>query len=345
MAGGLNGGLERIERDGVSYEPSGASSSTRDGIRLQVTLFLLTVYTTTAVGTQMALGMQFALSPETIPPNFDLWLAFITPKYLIHGLPFSATILSILVIHEMGHYIASCRWRVRPTLPYFIPFPPPSPIGTLGAVIKIKSRIPNRRALMDIGAAGPLAGFVISLAALGVGLHLSEVVPVSMFADGGMSFGNSILSAWMADLIIGQLPAGYAIYDHPIFVAGWAGLFVTALNLIPVGQFDGGHIVYAMFGRRHELISKGTILMIGLFWALGPPNDWMSASNILSAWINSRWHGWLFWIFLIMILGRWHPPPSDPHLELDWPRKVVGYVSLAIFVLCFIPRPISLISP
>ena len=135
---------------------------------------------------------------------------------------------------------------MRTTLPYFIPFP--SMIGTLGAVIKLRSRIPNRRALIDIGASGPIAGFVMSVLALGIGLGMSEVIEARAIPEGSLSLGDSLLSAWVGELIVGDLPEGYDVMLHPVAFAGWLGLFVTVLNLLPMGQFDGGHIIYAIFG-------------------------------------------------------------------------------------------------
>lgn len=345
MADGLSGetGREMSGPDEGVYAENWTPPPSRDRLWLHLVLFLATVYTTTAAGTEMALSRMAALSPESLPPGMGLGTALLSPKYLVLGLPFSLTLLTILGIHEMGHYLASRWWRVRATLPYFIPFP--SLIGTMGAVIRIKSRIPNRRALIDIGAAGPLAGFVVAVAALGVGLHLSAVVPRSLMGNGSLTFGDSLLSSWMSTLIVGPLPTGYDVYIHPIGFAGWLGLFVTVLNLLPIGQFDGGHIVYAVFGRWHEWVSKGTILGLALFWALGPPYGWIHASRMLSVWLDSRWTGWLIWLFLAVLLGRRHPPTSDPYTELDPVRKVVGYLALLIFLLCFIPRPISFSSP
>ena len=307
MSEGIDGDFERRFRSQgeVSYEPGWRPQRSRDRTWVNGALFLFTVYTTTFAGMWMSPALR------GLDAGADGWSILLNPKYLVYGLPFSFALLAILGVHEMGHYIASRRWNVRATLPYFIPFP--SMIGTLGAVIKIRSRIPNRRALIDIGASGPL--------------------------------GDSLLSAWLSGLIIGELPAGADVYLHPVAFAGWLGLLVTVLNLLPIGQFDGGHIVYAIFGRRQELISKAAILGLGLFWALGPPYGWLHAESVLSEWIASRWPGWLIWLFLAIVLGRRHPAPDDPYLELDRGRKVVGYLSLAIFVLCFIPRPISLSSP
>ncbi len=337
MAEGVDGGTGRTayEREGVIYEPSWRVRSRRDRLWVQVLLFFGTAYTTTHAGMWMSKSLEIA--PETAG-----WAVLIDPRYLVHGLPFSVSILAILGIHEMGHYLASRRWHVRASLPYFIPFP--SIIGTLGAVIKMRSRIPNRRALTDIGAAGPLAGFVVAIVAHGIGLHLSDVVPKSEVPQGALTLGDSILSAWMGKLIIGELAEHQDVMLHPVAFAGWLGLLVTVLNLLPVGQFDGGHIVYAIFGRRHELISKATMVGLGLIWALGPPYDWIHEAGVASAWIGSRWPGWLVWMFLAMILGRRHPPPGDPYTGLNSGRKAIGVLALVIFVLCFVPRPLSFVS-
>ena len=334
-------------RNGMSRRMNGDTFPGRDTgnrIWLNVLLFVLTAYTTTVAGVEMAVAMQVAVSPASFPGDLHSTELLWNPEFLVLGLPFSGTLLLILGIHEMGHYLTSRRWKVRATLPFFIPFP--SLIGTLGAVIKIRSRIPNRRALMDIGASGPLAGFVVALLALIVGLHLSEIVPVSTFAQGGISLGNSILGGWLTNQIIGDLPDGFAIYDHPVFVAGWLGLFVTALNLMPVGQFDGGHIVYAFGGARiHALVSKAALVVLAGLWALGPPYDWLYVQDGVSTWLDSRWPGWLIWILIALALGRRHSPTGDPDLVLDPSRKLLGTLSFIIFLLCFVPRPISFSVP
>ncbi len=305
----------------------------RENLRLHIGLFLATAYTTTVAGMLM--------SPEwgaTSAP--DDWRALIDPRDLIYGVPFSATLLIILGIHEMGHYVTSRYWGVRATLPYFIPFP--SFIGTLGAVIKLRSSIPNRRALIDIGASGPLAGFVMSVIALGVGLEMSNVIETRAVSRGTLALGDSLLSAWLGNRVHGDLPDGYTVMLHPVAFAGWLGLFVTVLNLLPLGQFDGGHIVYAIFGRKHRAISQATMVGLALMWLLGPPYHWWDAQAVFEAWYDSRWVGWLVWLGMAALLGRHHPPPENPHVELDPPRRWLGYASLAIFVLCFIPDPIQI---
>ena len=318
---------------GPMYFPYAEPPLPRERLWLHIALFLATAYTTTFAGMLMSPDLSSAPPP-------DEWALFFDLRYLAYGLPFSATLLAILGIHEMGHYIASRRWGVRASLPFFIPFP--SMIGTLGAVIKLRSRIPNRRALMDIGAAGPLAGFVVAVVALWIGLSMSEVVATRTLPAGSISLGDSLLSAWMGQWVVGQLPDGYDVMLHPVAFAGWLGLFVTVLNLLPMGQFDGGHIIYAMFGSRHKLISRLTIVGLGVFWALGPPYDWLHAPAMFTAWHESRWPGWLIWIFMALLMGRRHPSPENPFVELDPSRRWIGYVSLAIFVLCFIPDPIRL---
>ncbi len=306
---------------------------------LQIALFLLTVLTTTMAGAQVSPEFQ------SIPSEELSWETLFRPDVLVHGLPFSFSLIAILGIHEMGHFVASRAWRVRATLPYFIPFPM-SIIGTLGAVMRIRSRIPNRRALIDIGAAGPVAGFVVAVGALVYGLAHAQVVSVADFAgQGAMVFGDSLLTAWLQSWIVGPLPPGHDVMLHPVGFAGWLGLFVTVLNLLPVGQFDGGHIVYAVLGRHHYVVSRATVIGLIVFWAAGPGYAWTGSDVPWSDWITSRWPGWLVWAALALFLGSRHPPPVDPHTTLDASRKLLGVVSLIIFILCFIPRPISFLEP
>lgn len=316
---------------GIQWSYTYESGAPREKVWLHVLLFVLTVYTTMLAGMLMSADLATQSMPED-------WTVIFDPRYLIYGLPFSVTLLAILGIHEMGHYVAARVWKVQASLPYFIPFP--SIPGTLGAVIKLRDRIPNRRALIDIGAAGPLAGFVVAVIALAVGLHLSDVIVTREVPEGAMSLGDSLLSAWIGTLVVGDLPEGYEVMLHPVAFAGWLGLFVTVLNLLPVGQFDGGHIIYAIFGRRHKQISRATLVGLALLWAFTPPYAWWQASDVLSVWMDTRWPGWLVWIFMALIMGRQHPPPENPFIDLDPPRRWVGYLCLVIFVLCFIPNPI-----
>ena len=319
--------------NGNRYFPTQtALPETQENLRLHVGLFLATAYTTTVAG--MFMSPQLASIPM-----FEDWRIF-DPRYLVYGLPFSMTLLIILSVHEMGHYVTSRWWGVRASLPYFIPFP--SLIGTLGAVIKLRSQIPNRRALIDIGASGPIAGFVMSVIAWGVGLHMSKVVEARDVAAGTLALGHSLLSGWLGNWVIGDLPEGHTIMLHPVALAGWLGLFVTVLNLLPMGQFDGGHIVYAIFGEKHRLISRATMVGLALMWLLAPPYHWLDAESMFRAWYDSRWVGWLVWLGLAALIGRHHPHLVDPDVALDPARRWMGYASLAIFILCFIPNPIQI---
>lgn len=279
-----------------------------------------------------------------------LFLATVATTTFTAGFAFSITLLTILGVHEFGHYFASLRWGVKATLPYFIPVPP-NPVffsfGTMGAVIKIRSPIPSRNALIDIGAAGPIAGFVVAVIALVVGLSLSDIRPTAE-AEGGFFLGDSLLSSFLARLIVGRPGPGADIFLHPVAFAGWLGLFITVLNLLPVGQLDGGHIIYALFGRRHAAIANAATVTVFLLMAVGPPYDWWKGAGaydlgtVLSAWATSRWYGWLFFVLLVRaLLGVRHPPPMDPETVVTPGRRGIGYLSLVIFAVCFIPVPFS----
>jgi len=270
--------------------------------RIHVLLFVATFFTTLFAG---------ALLNGIIP-----WEQ---PEKIYLGLPFSLTLLFILLTHEMSHYLTSRRHNVSATLPYFIPAP--SIIGTFGAVIKMKPPIPDRRSLIDIGASGPIGGFVIAVVACIVGLKLSEVRPTGEIQE-GIAFGSSLLFTFLSKIMLNVDPEKYDVILHPIAFAGWIGLLVTSLNLLPIGQLDGGHIIYALFGERHEWISKGTLpvlVILGIIF----------------------WPGWLIWAILMIILGYRHPPVVYPHIQLDRKRKLIGWISLVIFVLTFTPTPVQ----
>jgi membrane-associated protease RseP (regulator of RpoE activity) len=240
------------------------------------------------------------------------------PLQIYRGFPFSATLMGILLAHELSHYLSSRKHRVEATLPYFIPAP--TLFGTFGAFIKMKSPIATRNALMDIGASGPIAGFVLSVLASIVGLFFSQVAPAGS-AAGGITLGDSLLFAGLSKLIVGPLPANYEVVLNPVAFAGWIGFFVTSLNLIPVGQLDGGHIVYALIGECHTNLSKvliGVLVVLGFF----------------------VWEGWMVWAVLLLILGFRHPPIMYSTIPLDPRRKLVGWAALVILVLTFTPVPV-----
>lgn len=268
--------------------------------KLNLVLFIATVFTTLIAG-----AMQQGVNP------------FIHPWQIYKGFPFSFTLLTILLIHEMGHFFLSRHHNVPATLPYFIPAP--SFIGTFGAVISMKELPKNRAALMDVGVAGPLAGFVVAVAAYVLGLYLPSGQSTLTLSP----VGESILSKVLIRLTRGDVPEYASILIHPIGFAGWLGLFVTSLNLLPTGQLDGGHVAYAMFGDKQRFLARFTVLMLvvlGLF----------------------TWSGWLFWAVLTLIIGVRHPKPMDPYTPLDMKRKIIGLIALLIFVITFMPTPFAM---
>lgn len=242
------------------------------------------------------------------------------PGRIAEGLPFAGALMTILLCHELSHYIASKKHHTKATLPYFIPAP--SIIGTFGAFIKMKSPIITRKALIDIGASGPIAGFIVSVIACIVGLSMSDVVSLSN-AEGALSLGDSILFSFLSRVTLGIAPDNHDILLHPVAFAGWIGLFVTSLNLIPVGQLDGGHIAFAILGERHKYIS---IVLVVVLAALG----------------IFYWEGWALWAVLMLILGIKHPPVLYWEMPLDPKRRFIGFLSLIIFIVTFIPSPFKI---
>jgi membrane-associated protease RseP (regulator of RpoE activity) len=235
------------------------------------------------------------------------------------GVRLALGLLSILAAHEMGHYVAARLHKVDVTLPFFVPFPLPffSLVGTLGAFIRIRSQIPNRRALFDIGVAGPLAGFVVALPVLWLGIREATVRPPT---PGGISLGTPLLFAWFESLARGPVPDGMNLVIGPLGLAAWFGLLVTALNLMPIGQLDGGHVTYSFFRERAHLISRVASWVCVALIYFGP--------------------SWILWAILVRVLGRRHPPTRDDQAPVGPLRIVVGVVSLIVFILCFVPDPI-----
>lgn len=244
-----------------------------------------------------------------------------TPGEIYKGIPFAVTLMVILLSHELSHYFTSKRHGVKATLPYFIPAP--TIIGTFGAFIKMKSPIVTRQSLIDIGASGPIAGFVISVIATIVGLSMSEVVTTTRTA-GALNLGDSILFSFLSRAILGVTSHGQDVLLNPVAFAGWIGLFVTSINLIPVGQLDGGHIAYALLGERQVQLS---VVLIIIMAALG----------------FFLWEGWGVWAILLLILGFRHPPVLYWEVPLDNKRKFIGWSALVIFILTFIPVPFQIL--
>ena len=280
---------------------------------VHLALFLATVVTTLLAGT-LALG---GVSPG------ELWQH---PGRIAVGIPFSMALLGILGVHEFGHYTLGRLHGMPVSLPYFIPVPPPFFFGTLGAVIRLRGAIRDRRSLFDMAVAGPLAGLVVAVPVYVLGLKLSTVVRIPQGSPEGtvMQFGDALLPKLLERLTLGALPSDFDILLHPVGVAAWFGFYVTALNLIPAGQLDGGHIVYALFGGRHALISKlavGGLVLIGL--AFGSIN-------------------WLVWAALIVgLMGFRHGPTMDDITPLDGRRRALGLFALILLVLLLPPVPLS----
>ena len=287
----------------LDYEPYAAGPRVRRGTALRpihVVLFLTTLLTTTIAGT-----LQAGANPLT------------DPRLLVLGLPFSATLMSILLVHEMGHFVVSRLHGVEATPPYFIPGPP-FLIGTFGAFIRMRTPT-NRRALFDVGAAGPWAGFAVAIPAVIYGLTLSEVRPLPP-AAGGLVLGESLVFRILTQLAIGVSPRDATILLHPVALAGWFGLFVTFLNLLPVGQLDGGHVLYALTGRWHRLIARLALVGIVGLSLLG-------------------WQGWIMWAILVTAIGVDHPPTIDD-TPLDPRRRLGAWLTIGLFAVTFMSVPI-----
>ena len=281
---------------------------------LHALLFVLTLFTTCVVGAGMQrdFDQNLPFSVENaVEGFFTVWSDPLLPAA---GLPFGLTLLTILLAHEFGHYFASMYYRVDASLPYFLPSPV---FGTFGAFIRVRSPIYSKRALFDIGIAGPLAGFIALIPALGVGIAFSKVIP-GIAAQGSISFGTPAL-LWLAQQFVFPGVPAADIYLHPIARAAWVGLFATALNLLPIGQLDGGHIVYAIASRRHRLLS---FLFIAALVPLG-----------------RYWPGWLLWAGILFLLRKHHPVIYDAE-PVGPGRMRLAVAALVIFALCFTVAPV-----
>ena len=294
---------------------------------LHVALLLATIFTTLVVGARMEFNFQhnqpaFSLNDDEVP-FFPVRWAMAEPSRLLLGLPFASTLMLILLAHEMGHYLCCRYYGVNATLPFFIPAP--TLIGTLGAFIRIRSPIRSRTALFDIGIAGPIAGFVVAVTVLMFAMPLSKVMSPGM-AGSDIQLGYPLIFrlAWYV-LPLGQLKAGsstlHSVYFHPTAIAAWVGMFATALNLLPGGQLDGGHIVFSLAPGAHKTVSRLTIL------ALIPMALYF-------------WAGWLIWAVLLRISGMRHP------MVAEWPgvtgvRRWIAGFGLVMLILTLAPSPFA----
>jgi membrane-associated protease RseP (regulator of RpoE activity) len=298
--------------------PGVLPQASRPRLWVHALLFGATILTTLYAGAGMAEGR----------PADDLWWPLF---HLWQGWPFALGLLSILVAHELGHYFVSRHHGVDRSLPYFIPLPLPdflgNVLGTMGAVILMKAPVTDRRAMLDIGAAGPLVGMIVAIPVLLLGLSLSHVEPI-VTDQAYMLEGSSLLYLLLKFLMFGKwLPGGgLDVFIHPVAFAGWAGLLVTSLNLIPAGQFDGGHILYSILGERAQRLTWPLLFVLGVLGLV-------------------FWQGWLIWAVLVFLLGQRHPGPLDSVTGLDGRRKLVAAAALALFVLTFTPIPLTIINP
>jgi membrane-associated protease RseP (regulator of RpoE activity) len=305
------------------YNPGSGNGYLGAGVRskqrywLHGLLLLLTLLTTTLLGVALQYDFDRNLPVQAGQIFFEVYQrVWHHPVELLEGLPFSLTLITILLAHETGHYLAAAYYRVDASLPYFLPAP--TLIGTFGAFIRIRSAIYSKRALFDIGVAGPLAGFVFLLPALSVGLAFSKVIP-GIGHQGDVHFGVPLLQ-WLLERSIFPGAGAGDIYLHPVGRAASIGMFATALNLLPIGQLDGGHIVYALVERRHRAISTLALA------ALVP--------------LTPLWPAWLFWAIILFFFGRRHPVVYDLN-DLGRGRRQLGWIALAVFILCFTFAPVG----
>jgi membrane-associated protease RseP (regulator of RpoE activity) len=266
-----------------------------------IVLFLLTVITTLSAG-----AIMNGVNPAT------------HPHLIFRGASFAVPLLLILTFHEFGHYIESRRAGIKVSLPYFIPGP--TLLGTFGAVIKSKSPFKTRRDLLDVGAAGPIAGFVVAVVVIIIGLQHSQVA--QEIPGEGLILGDSLIFKFLSWLVLKEIPQGHTVLLSPTAFAGWAGILVTMLNLLPIGQLDGGHIMYALLGKHQRKVATAataSLVPLGFF----------------------LWEGWFVWVILVLVIKIGHPPTMNDQLPLDTKRKIIGWLAMFIFVLSFTPVPIK----
>lgn len=276
---------------------------------------MLTVVSTTLAGADHYLGF---MSDYGRPAPAVNWVLL-----LVHGLWYSGTILLILGAHELGHYLACRYYQVDASLPFFIPMPLVL-TGTLGAFIRIREPIPTKRMLFDIGAAGPFAGFAVAVPALFLGVAMSHVAQIPPDFV-GLELGEPLLLKAASWLTWGSIPEGYSLNMHPMAFAAWFGLLATALNLFPIGQLDGGHISYAVLGRRSSAVTMGAIgIAVGL------------------SFFSKSWVVWTFMLVaMTLTMGPHHPRTVDEHVPLDRTRHWLAAAAVLIFILCFTYAPIE----
>ena len=294
--------------------------------RTNIILLVLTIISTLFVG-----AVLYSPSPDSqqqlLQDPFSIFTG--NAPLLLNGLPYALTLLGILGIHEMGHYVFARKHKAAVTLPYFIPMP--LGLGTMGAVILLRSPIKNRRQLFDIGVAGPLAGLAVALPLLIVGLATSPVEFVGRPVPGSQE-GNSILYLLLKYLVHGEiLPGnGYDVILNAIAFPAWFGLFITSLNLLPIGSLDGGHVTYAMYGRKQWRIARAVWLVMLI-----------AGGAMLLLRTELGLNVWLLWAILVQMFGVMHPPPLDDITQLDTRRRALGIFTLFLLIILIVPIPFS----
>lgn len=322
-------------------------------LAVHLILFLLTLLTTTITGV--------------------LWQNDLDLAHIERGLPYSLSLLFILTCHEFGHFFAARFHKIRTTLPYYIPLPPITgiSIGTMGAVIRMKDAFTSRKALFDIGIAGPIAGFVASIIVLVIGFatlpgkeFLLSIHPTYDFTLGGtpevhpgqtLVVGSTLLYQFLAQAIPSAgayVPPMTEMYHYPLLMAGWIGLFITSLNLLPVGQLDGGHIVYALSSRLHRTVARATItvtIALGLmsltpllFTALGATTQLEALYKFIPIWDSLFWSGWLVWSLFILFVIRVNHPHIEDAEECGAGRKALALFALVMLIVSFTPVPFQI---
>ena len=341
---------EKDDKQVIFLVPSPTPPKSSSRLYINIVLFIATVFSV------MLMGVD--IPPEAVPDGGSVSLPLLL-RYLFTGWPFALSMLGILFMHEMGHYIACRYYKVPATLPYFLPAPLLSPLGTLGAFIIMRGIPKNKRVLFDVGVAGPLAGLVVAIPVLFIGLYLSHLGPIQPPAAGmsGLLEGNSLVYLFSKYLVFGRLlpdpvnmgglsPAiywlryfftaqpipfnGMDVQLHPVALAGWAGLLVTALNLIPVGTLDGGHVAYGLFGEKARRIFPVAIALLIALSVL---------PSLLTFSVSSVNFSWLLWVMILFWLGNVRAQPLDDITPLDPARRALGIFMLILFVLLFTPIP------
>ena len=281
-------------------------------IWINISLLIATIITTILTGSILNMGHSEIQSVANILDIFSI-------NNLFSGTVFFALpLMSILFVHEMGHYFTSKKHGIKTSLPFFMPIPPILPgfnIGTFGALISSSDPMPNKKALFDVGISGPLAGFIIAIPVTAIGIATSEIVPISDFSSGEVILGSSFLFIILSNMIH-TIPEGFALNMNSTAFAGWVGLLITSINLLPAGQLDGGHIFRAVLGEKQKYVG------------------WIAVFIMIFT-------GWTFFaIIIVLMMGMMHPPPLNDDTDIDMKRKALFFIALAILILCFIPFPI-----